>query len=260
MVSEYPTHWQAQRLAGWRAILPGADHAYLPPEHDTLTAWLSRQQGPLAVFAANDVIASRLATASMSARRRLGQDLRILGVDDDLMARACRPALSSIRLPYMELGRQAVHTLAELLHGRSPPSDRIVGTPQLVARGSSDPMATDDATSHAAIGRIRERLTQHPHLPSSDLIEDAGMAQPGLARLWRQTHGRSLSASLKILRCDMALELMRTGSRDLQFLGSHLGFEGEQGLLDALKTCFRLTPRTIRSWMNPASSSPLTHP
>ena len=257
MVSEYPSAWQSERLAGWQAVLPNSEHVFLASDHDTLVAWLAKQAGPLALFAANDALAARLARAAGPAGRLVGQDLRLLGVDDDLMARSLRPALSSIRLPYEELGARAVAVLGELLAQGTVHGEYRASPVSLMIRASSDPCAEGDPLVHRVGHHLRIRLHEAPQRSLAELLEGCGASRSTVERAWRRVHGRSLGLSVKGLRCEVAVARLRAGATDLEKLGNSLGLAGRRGLLHALRTCMGWDARAVRA-LGPAKPSPST--
>ena len=92
---------------------------------------------PTALFVAN----VRAAIGAMAAARRLGlrvpQDVSVVGFHDAPFASYLDPPLTTVRMPLVEMGRQAVDNLLALLGGE-PVDDVMVATPpELVVRAST---------------------------------------------------------------------------------------------------------------------------
>ena len=97
---------------------------------------------PTALFVGN----VRAAIGAMAAARRLGlripHDVSVVGFHDAPFAGYLDPPLTTVRLPLVEMGRQAVDHLLALLNG-DPVEDSMVGTPpELVVRASAAARAT----------------------------------------------------------------------------------------------------------------------
>jgi DNA-binding LacI/PurR family transcriptional regulator len=90
-----------------------------------------------AVFCASDLMAVAALGVLQGAGRRVPEDVAIVGYDDSPIATTSRPALSSVRQPIEEMGREMVHLLAGGIEHAGRVPRRIVLTTELVARASS---------------------------------------------------------------------------------------------------------------------------
>jgi len=91
---------------------------------------------PTAVFCSNDEMAMGLIRALASGGLGVPEDISVAGFDDIEFAEMASPALTTIRQPRRELGRQGAAALLELLHGRQP-APRIRLETELVERAST---------------------------------------------------------------------------------------------------------------------------
>jgi len=97
----------------------------------------STARRPAAVFAANDVMAIGCLAAFDELGVAVPGDIAVAGFDDIPLAGFVRPALTTMRVPIVELGRGAVTRLAAVI---AHPDTRPTATtlePQLIARESS---------------------------------------------------------------------------------------------------------------------------
>ncbi|HWU76051.1 MAG TPA: LacI family DNA-binding transcriptional regulator [Rhodanobacter sp.] len=114
-----------QREQGYRAAM--AKHAPAAPVN-VLAGDFSEESGyragrellaqkvrPRAVFAANDMMAVGCLTALKEAGIRVPQDIALAGFDDIPITRYVTPALTTVRVRIVDLGRDALEHLAELL-------------------------------------------------------------------------------------------------------------------------------------------------
>jgi len=87
--------------------------------------------GVTAVVAANDRVALGVYQAAQERGLRIPDDLSVVSFDDEYLAGYLRPKLTTMRIPYLEIGRTAM----ELLWAAEPPGQTLVPMP-LQERGS----------------------------------------------------------------------------------------------------------------------------
>ena len=98
-----------------------------------MTELLDRDIDVEVVFAVNDVMAVGATAALRDQGYRVPQDMAIAGFDDISTLRDVRPALTTVRLPLIDMGRQAL----ELALDRQS-SDRDSEPAQRVVRVAAD--------------------------------------------------------------------------------------------------------------------------
>ncbi len=102
---------------------------------------LACEPRPTAIFACNDEMAAGVYKAALRMGLTIPGDLSVVGYDDSPLASQLWPALTTIRLPVRDLGRQA----ARMLLAGEPPArgaraaPAVTVTPHLVARDSCQP-------------------------------------------------------------------------------------------------------------------------
>lgn len=102
---------------------------------------LALPEPPTAIFAADDTMAIGALKVAADRGRRVPGDLSIVGFDDTKIAPYLQPALTTIRQPIAEIGRQAVDLLLAMIRGKAapePPIHRVI-EPALVVRDSCSP-------------------------------------------------------------------------------------------------------------------------
>ncbi len=155
------------RLKGFVGELAGRGIA-VPQERILRAGYYTREAGMLtgramlaahpevtAVYCANDLIALGLMTAAARAGRTVGRDLSVAGFDDIFVAELVSPALTTIRQPIAELGRQAVRIAIGAIGraggtgdaggagGAGEPPRRTVLPVELIVRGSTTRLTPD---------------------------------------------------------------------------------------------------------------------
>jgi LacI family transcriptional regulator len=121
-----PGQWATKaRLRGFRGALRGAglnprEHTVLSGDYhadsgyDLVRTLLRRGPLPTAIMCGNDRMAVGALLGLLEAGIRVPEDVSVMGYDDQFqLAAEIRPALSTVRLPYDAMGRQAAERLAD---------------------------------------------------------------------------------------------------------------------------------------------------
>lgn len=95
-------------------------------------------RGVTAIFAHNDLLAIGAIAALREAGLRCPDDVSVLGYNDTPLTQYLAPALSSVRLPAVEIGQLAAERLLAELHGEVLPT-LVCLQPRLIARHSTGP-------------------------------------------------------------------------------------------------------------------------
>ncbi|MFC6851394.1 substrate-binding domain-containing protein [Aquipuribacter hungaricus] len=135
-----------QRVAGWSGALQDAGAPVPPTVRGDWTpasgyaAGLALAVDPevTAVFAGNDQMALGVVRALQACRRRVPQDVSVVGFDDVPEAEFVGPGLTTIHQNFAEVGRRSIRHLLALVHGGQAPPDGVVA-PELVVRDSTGP-------------------------------------------------------------------------------------------------------------------------
>ncbi|MFJ2087856.1 LacI family DNA-binding transcriptional regulator [Streptomyces sp. NPDC087901] len=98
---------------------------------------LARRPDVDAVFAASDLMAAGARQVLREADRRIPDDVALVGFDDSSVARHMDPALTSVRQPIEEMGREMTRVLLAEIAGENTERPQIVLPTELVVRDSS---------------------------------------------------------------------------------------------------------------------------
>jgi DNA-binding LacI/PurR family transcriptional regulator len=90
-----------------------------------------------AVFCASDLMAVAALGLLQAAGRRVPEDVAVVGYDDSPIATTTRPALSSVRQPIEDMGREMVNLLSGSIEQNGRVPRHIVLATELIARASS---------------------------------------------------------------------------------------------------------------------------
>ncbi len=145
--SSLPSRAVQRRLDGYRqalveAGLGGQEQVVWAPTLSeaggaTATARLLATAHPDAIFALSDVLALGVLHAVHRAGLRVPKDIAVIGYDDLPFAPFLDPPLTTIRLPYEAMGRDAVRWLADAVRGRADALLHHVYEPELIVRDSA---------------------------------------------------------------------------------------------------------------------------
>ena len=138
------------RLLGYRQAL--SDHGVAedpalvvegdyqqPAGYAGAQALLALPEPPTAVFASNDVMAFGAMEAIREAGLRIPHDISVLGFDDIPQAAGVAPALTTVRQPLHEMGRQAVQMLLSYIEDPDRPFEYRELSTSLAIRSSCAP-------------------------------------------------------------------------------------------------------------------------
>ncbi|GAA2752439.1 LacI family DNA-binding transcriptional regulator [Amnibacterium kyonggiense] len=98
---------------------------------------LLSDERPTAVFAANDEMAVGLLAAAHDLGLAVPDDLSVVGFDDVPFARYLRPALTTVRQDFGDLGRRAIALLIDEIEGMVPDAPPPAVPSSLVVRDST---------------------------------------------------------------------------------------------------------------------------
>jgi DNA-binding LacI/PurR family transcriptional regulator len=111
---------------------------YLPDRaHMAMERLLLNHPDVDGVFAASDLMAEAALGVLHQARRRVPEDVAVVGFDDSPTALAARPSLTSVSQPIEEMGRQTVALLMREMAEPDETPRQVIFAPELVIRAST---------------------------------------------------------------------------------------------------------------------------
>jgi GntR family transcriptional regulator, arabinose operon transcriptional repressor len=136
------------RLEGYKRALqahgidPASRTVHLVDHYDDETFQQVLRSDADAIVAVRDGLASHMLHAALMAKRRVPEDLSIVGFDDLPQSRYLVPPLTTIRQPAIDFGQHAVATMFERIkHPERGPVDVRVGFDLIVRRSCGAPVA-----------------------------------------------------------------------------------------------------------------------
>ncbi len=196
----------------------------LPSDDFSLPDALRAIGFPLGLLCSHDTVGRIVSTELSASGIAVPEQVALLGVDNDqLQCEISTPMLSSIDVPYEELGFRAAERLnAILMHRAVPLTPRLIAPDGVVERQSTDIVAVSDPLLSKAARYMRE----HACDPCS--VEEV-LNAIGVGRRWLETQfasrfGRTPHEELTRLRMERATYLLRTSQLSIQIIAAHCGY------------------------------------
>ncbi|MGG0934921.1 LacI family DNA-binding transcriptional regulator [Brevibacillus centrosporus] len=98
------------------------------------------KSGPTAIFATNDVLAIGVVQAAREHKKKLPDDVSIVGFDNTLLSTIVEPRLTTVAHPMAEMARKAMELLLNRMQDKDRMSSRIILPPELIKRDSTRPL------------------------------------------------------------------------------------------------------------------------
>jgi len=258
--------WSIDREEGFRSAMPRNTPLFVFPEGepekakagpdapaiplDKLAKWLVALPKPTAVFCANDLFATKVLIVCERLGLKVPNQVTVIGCDNDpLVFSNTNPPLTSLQLPFSELGYRAAATLDKLLRNRSPSRKtiRIAGT-HLFERGSSVhiPPAT------ALVEKAREYIAAHAcdGIRPNDVIAHVGVSRSLLNLRFRQVCGKSINEDIIDVRLAEVRRLLKKSDQTILQVGRDCGFNDPDNLKRLFKRRYGVSMREWRRSRN----------
>lgn len=138
------------RISGWRKAMEEADLETMPVMEGDWTPSsgyvvgqkIAETRRATAVFAGNDQMALGLIRGIVEAGLRVPEDISVVGYDDLPDSAYFSPPLTTVRLDYIEVGRQAVKVLSNKIKDPGSPVVADGIELQLIVRKSTGPVVS----------------------------------------------------------------------------------------------------------------------
>ena len=132
--------WMARRQL-FDPDLVGFAQAWCAPQAQSmLRGWINMKNPPTAVFCCNDAQAVDIVRTARALKIDLPGALSVVGVDDSALAASAVPQITSVKVPMVRVGKEAVRALLRLIRG-APIKDCRIAVPvtEITLRSSTVP-------------------------------------------------------------------------------------------------------------------------
>jgi LacI family transcriptional regulator len=227
-VARERTFVAAARAAGARVAAGWGCHGARPEERvenpTAIIRWLRQLPKPCGIFTCTDSWGISVARYARAAGLRVPEDLALVGADNDVLeCELISPPLSSVMVPWQELGRNAARLVQRALSGESIAGAREVLSPiAVMARRSSDVFSVSDPLVVKAVRWIRDNAGQRVTV---DMVARAmGGGRKRLERRFRAALGRTVHDEIRRAHVDLAKGLLQTTGTSMVQVAKNSGF------------------------------------
>jgi LacI family transcriptional regulator len=210
-----------------------------------LAEFLRSLPAPAGVLAANDDVALQTLDALKVAKRKIPDEVALLGVDDDaLLCTLANPPISSIACFPERIGVEASRILQLLLDGQPCPRETLLAPGGVVERRSTDLLSVDDPDVVQAMRWLRDNAARPVQI--DDLLHVMALSRRTLELKFAKHLGRSPHDELTRLRIEQAQTLLRSSDLPIQTIARRSGFRHPGRLAATFQHSLGQTPTQYR--------------
>jgi len=253
--------WSVEREKGFRAYKAKTTPLFTYPEADdletetftsaidleSLAHWVESLPKPAAVFGANDLFARDVLTVCDRLCLKVPQQVTVVGCDNDpIICASAKVQLTSLQLPFRELGYKAAGMMDRLLCGARTPvkTVRVSGT-RLFERDSSAPVPPAIALVERALAYISSHACDG--IRASDVVAHVGVSRSLLDLRFAQVRNRSVLNEILDVRLAAVKRLLGNTELSILQIGRRCGFNDPDNLKRLFRRRFGMSMREWRS-------------
>jgi LacI family transcriptional regulator len=155
------------------------------------------------------------------------------------------PALSSVMIPWREVGARAAKLVQRALSGQSISGERVVIAPlQVIARRSSDVLAIDDELVAEAVQWIQANADQRLTVPM--VARAIGGGRQRIERRFRRVLDRTVAEEIRRAHVELARTLLESTQAPLPEVAKRSGFTNAALLSVAFQREIGMPPGIFR--------------
>ena len=207
--------------------------------------WLKRVSRPVAIMACNDDLGLQVLDACRRASIRVPDEVAVAGVgNDECLCDLALPALTSVDLNPHRIGYEAAALLDRMIDGEIVVEHEAVIAPRrIVARMSTDIVATDDARVAKAVLFIRRHACEG--IKVSDVLKHTCASRASLEPRFKRILGRTLHQEIHRIRLTRVQELLTTTDMPIKRIAHLAGFHYPEYMMRAFR---QATGQTLKEY------------
>jgi LacI family transcriptional regulator len=213
---------------------------------EAMVAWLRALPKPCGIFTCTDSWGRVVARYAREASLRVPEDLALVGADNDVLeCELISPPLSSVMIPWEEVGRNAATLVRLALGNQRIARRRVVVSPvTVVARRSSDVLAVDDALVATAVAWIRDHADRR--LTVAMVAHAVGGGRQRLERRFRRALDRTIQDEIRRAHVETAKHWLATTRASMPEVAKRSGFSSASLLSMAFRREVGMPPGAYR--------------
>ena len=247
-------HWSIGRADGYVSTLArrktpvavyGGDAT--PSDSEHLTSWIKALPKPAAIFAAFDDRAVDVVNSCRAGGITIPKDVMVLGAgDDELICNSCRPALSSVKIPFENHGFTAARELQAkmMLPVRR---HRVLNAASDYVISQRQTTTDKDAVSaivHDALAFIGTYATSG--IKVQDVVNHLKVSRRLADLRFHQSTGKSILQSIIEVRINESKRLLQSTSLSVTDIANRCGFSSANYFKNVFVRTVGTSPRDWR--------------
>jgi LacI family transcriptional regulator len=211
-----------------------------------LANWIHSLPKPVGIMACNDDCGLEVLNACQVAGVRVPHEAAVISVDnDEYVCTLSMPPLTSIDIASERIGYAAAGLLDRMMAGKTPRKQSLEIPPgQVIARQSTDMLATEDSLVLEAIAFIRDHLGGRITL--ADVVQHLGTSRATLETRLKSVTGQTVHREIQRIRIEMVKDLLCSSDLPLKQIAHRCGFKYTQHLARVFRTVTGETPIEFR--------------
>ncbi len=243
--AQRPSPTADRRGAGFRDALAARRHACAWNIGGEPAPWLRGLPPRTAIFTMNDHAGTALLDACWLLGLQVPEELAVVGVDNiESLCQLALPPLSSVAVGAERIGWEAACALEQLLQGKTPALRQSVPPLGVVARRSSDLVASGDPHLAAALRFIGDHRGQA--IGVEDVLRAVPIARRTLELRFRDLLGRSVLDEIRRVRLERARFLLTSTDLSMPAVAQAAGFGNAKQFATVFAAAEGLSPLRYR--------------
>jgi LacI family transcriptional regulator len=189
-----------------------------------MVAWLRALPKPCGIFTCTDSWGRTVSRYTREAGLRVPEDVALVGADNDVLeCELISPPLSSVMIPWEEIGRNAATLVRLALGNQRIARRRVVISPvTVVTRRSSNVLAVDDDLVEGAVAWIRSHADRR--LTVAMVARAVGGGRQRLERRFRRALDRTIQDEIRRAHVETAKHWLATTRIAMTEVAKRSGF------------------------------------
>lgn len=209
--------------------------------------WLLQQSLPMAIATGSAEDATNVAQRCLRRGIRIPEQVVLVSVDDDLSSmEICDPPVSTVRLPFEQIGFRAASLMQEFLDNPiavSAESQQIAPL-GLTIRRSSEMEAVDDPTLAKAVRFIRDHASQP--IGVDEVAAHCGLSRRMLQKRFSEKLRTTPFAEIRFHQIEYVRDLLVETDYSVEQIANHSAFAHTAHLIEAFRKAESTTPGEYR--------------
>ena len=212
-----------------------------------ISQWMEGLDFPCAIMASNDDLGLLVLDACRRVGIRVPDEIAVAGVgNDECLCGLALPSLTSVNLNPRNIGYEAAALLDRMMAGELVPDRETVVPPAgIVARMSSDMVATDDGGVAKAVVFVRKHACDG--IQVADVLRHVRIARTSLEPRFKRILGRTVHQEIQRVRLAQVQDFLTQTDVPIKQIAALAGFRHPEYLMRLFR---RETGQTLKEYRN----------